>query len=74
MRLLSTAAPSMMNMDVAPMSAIAWCLAIVRAMINFGLVFLAVQLEAIIVAVSSSLYDDVFIWVGSKELLVAESK
>jgi hypothetical protein len=72
--LLPMAAPSVMNMDVAPMSAIAWCLAIVRAMINFGLVFLAVQLEAIIVAVSSSLYDDVFIWVGSKELLVAESK
>ncbi len=73
MRLLSMAAPSMMNMDVAPVSAIAWCLAIVRALIN-GLGFLAVQLEAITVAVSSSLYDDVFIWVGSKELLVIESK
>jgi hypothetical protein len=43
-------------------------------LINFGLGFLAVQLEAITVAISSSLYDDVFIWVGSKELLVAESK
>ena len=74
MRLLSTAAPSMMNMDVAPVSVIAWCLAIVRALINFGLGFLAVQLEAITVTISSSLYDDVFIWVGSKELLVAESK
>ncbi len=39
MCLLSTAAPSMMNMDVAPMSAIAWCLAVVRALINFGLGF-----------------------------------
>ncbi len=74
MRLLSTAAPSMMNMDIAPVSAIAWCLAIVRALINFGLGFFHLQLEAITVAVSSSLYDDVFIWVGSKELLVAESK
>jgi hypothetical protein len=62
----------MMNIDVAPVSAIAWCLAFVRA--NFGLGFLAVQLEAIAMAVSSSLYDDVFIWVESKELLVAESK
>jgi hypothetical protein len=74
MHLLSTAEPSMMNIDVAPMSAIAWCFAIVRALINFGLGFLAVQLEAITVAISSSSYDYVFIWVGSKELLVTESK
>jgi hypothetical protein len=74
MHLLSTAAPSMMNMDITPVSPIAWCIAIGRALINFGLGFLAVQLEAITVAVSSSLYDDLFIWVGSKELLVAESK
>ncbi len=74
MHLLSMAAPSMMNMDIAPVSPIAWCFAIVRALITFGLVFLAVQLEVITVAISSSSYDDVFIWVGSKELLVAESK
>ncbi len=74
MRLLSMAAPSMMNMDIAPVSAIAWSFAIVRALITFGLGFLAVQLEAITVAISSSSYDDVFIWVESKELLVAKSK
>ncbi len=74
MRLLSTAAPSMMNMDVAPVSAIAWCFAIVRALITFGLDFLAVQLEAKTVAISSLSYDDVFICVGSKELLATESK
>jgi hypothetical protein len=34
--------------------------------------FLDAQLEVITVAVSSSLYDDVFIWVGSTELVVAE--
>jgi hypothetical protein len=65
MRLLSMPAPSMMNMDVAPMSVIAWCFAIVRALITLGLGFLAVQLEAITVAISSLPYDDVFIWVGS---------
>ncbi len=41
MRLLSTAAHSMMNMDVAHVSGIAWCFAIVRALIAFGLDFLA---------------------------------
>ena len=39
MHFLSTVAPSMMNMDVTPVSAIAWCFAIVRALITFGLGF-----------------------------------
>jgi hypothetical protein len=85
----------MMKMEVAPVSAIAWLLAIVRALSNCGLGlpicalivdvidvdalivcigFVDAQSEAITVAVSSSLYDDVFIWVGSKELVVAEIK
>ncbi len=39
MHLSSTVAPSMINMDVALMSAIAWCLAIVRSLINFCIGF-----------------------------------
>jgi hypothetical protein len=94
-RLLSTAAPSMMKMDVAPMSAIAWLAAIVRALRNCGIglpksalaiaaiaddalfvctCFVDAKLEVTTVAVSSSSYDDVLIWVGSKELAVAEMK
>ncbi len=95
-RLLSTMAPSMIKMEVAPVSAIAWLAAIVRALRNCGIGLpksaLAVaaikdnamfvctcsvdtQLEVTTVAVlSSSSYDDVSIWVGSKELAVAEMK
>jgi hypothetical protein len=94
-RLLSMTAPSMMKKEVAPVSAIAWLAAIIRALSNcvIGLPncalvldvidvdtlivcigFLDVQLEVITVTVSSSLYDDVFIWVGSTELVVAEIK
>jgi hypothetical protein len=36
--------------------------------------FLDVQLEVITVAVLSSSYDDVLVWVGSIELAVAEMK
>jgi hypothetical protein len=36
--------------------------------------FLDAKLEVITVAVSSLLYDDVFVWVGSTELVVAEIK
>jgi hypothetical protein len=85
----------MMNMEVAPVSAIAWLAAIVRALSNCGIGlpnhalvvaaidvdalfvcigFLDAQLEVITVALSSSLYDDVFIWLGSTELAVAEFK
>jgi hypothetical protein len=38
-RLLSTAAPSMMKMEVVPLSAIAWLAAIVRALRNSGIGF-----------------------------------
>jgi hypothetical protein len=93
--LLSTAAPSMMKMEVAPMSAIAWLTAIVRALRNCSIglpkstlavtgieddtlvvctCFVDMQLEVTTVAVSSSSYDDVLIWVGYKELAVAEMK
>jgi hypothetical protein len=94
-RLLSTMAPSMMKMEVVPVSAIAWLAAIVRALRNCGIGlpqsaltiaaieddalvvctgFVDVQLEVITVAVSSSSYDEVLIWVGSTELAVAEMK
>jgi hypothetical protein len=36
--------------------------------------FVDAQLEVITVAVSSSSYDDVLIWVGSTELVFAEMK
>jgi hypothetical protein len=93
--LLSTAAPSMMKMEVAPVSAIAWLAAIVRALRNCGIGspqsaltvaaiedgslfvhtgFLDTQLEVVTVAVSSSSYDDILIWVGSTELAVAEMR
>ncbi len=84
-----------MKMEVAPVSAIAWLAAIVRALRNcsIGLLqsaltvagikdnamfictgFVDAQLEVITVAVSSSSYDDVLIWVRSTELAVAEMR
>jgi hypothetical protein len=39
-----------------------------------GNLFLDKQLEVTTVAVSSSAYDDLLSWVGSKELKVAETK
>jgi hypothetical protein len=94
-RLLSPAAPSMMKMEVMPVSATAWLSAIVKALRNCGVglpksalaittikgdalfvhtCFVDTQLEVTTVAVSSSSYVDVLIWVGSKELAVAEMK
>ncbi len=94
-RLLSMATPSMVKMEVVPVSAIAWLSAIVRALRNCGIGlpqsaltiaaikdnalfvctgFVDAQLEVITVAVSSSSYDDMLIWVGSTELAVAEMR
>jgi hypothetical protein len=89
-RLLSTSAPSIMKIDVAPVSVMAWFVAIVSTFeyCGMGLPNKAcaiatievcagkyfIQLEVMIVAVSSSTNDDVLRVEGSKEHEVADNK